>query len=273
MLFKETKFIVHPDYTRWESLWYDFRVIVQPLLLGFFPPYSIILTLSAAAGLGISVWLAEDRKTFLVDIGLGILSISLLGARLGYVVRNLSFFLNNPIQIPQFWLGGLSWAGGLLAAAAALWGVNLIWKEPLGELADIFLPLLGTTVVAIWLTAWGAGIDFGPPTDAWFGIPVRDLFGVHDYRWPLPIIGGLISGGWIVGTILYPLKKFREPGFRAGLGLAGLVFINGVFSLFRIDPAPTLWGLRWETWISLVILGLIIGFYFQGRKTTGKKQT
>ena len=248
-------------------------MIVQPLLLGFLPPYSIILAVSAAAGLVVSVWLVQDRKRFFIDVGLGILVISLIGARTGYVIRNFGFFLNHPVQIPQFWLGGLTWPGGLIAAAAALWGVNLIWKEPLGELADTFLPLLGTLVVAIWLTGWGAGIGYGPPTDAWFGIPVQDLFGVKDYRWPLPIIGGLISGGWIVGTILFPLRKSRKTGYRAGLGLAGIVLINGVISLFRVDPAPILWGLRWETWISLVIVGFIVGFYFLRRTTTEKKQS
>jgi len=246
---------------------------VQPLLLGFLTPYSITLAISAAAGLGISVWLAQDRKRLYIDVGIVILAVSLLGARAGYVIMNFGYFLNHPIQIPQFWLGGLTWPGSLTTAAAALWGASLVWKEPLGELADTFLPLLGTLVVAIWLTGWGAGIGYGPPTDAWFGIPVHDLFGVKDFRWPLPILGGLISGGWIAGMILFPLKKSRKPGFRAGLGLFGIVLINGVISLFRVNPAPILWGLRWETWISLVIVGLLVGFYFQRRKTTGIKES
>ena len=140
--------------------------------------------------------------------------ISLIGARVGYVIRNFGFFLNHLIQIPQFWLGGLSWPGGLVAAAAALWGAHLIWKEPLGELADTYIPLLGTLVVAIWLTGWGAGIGYGPPTDAWFGIPVKDLFGVKDWDDPLPF--KKIPSTWFPGRIgsgRYCLVKWSDLTF------------------------------------------------------------
>ena len=198
---------------------------------------------------------------------MGVLAVGLLGARASYVIRNLQYFLEHLGQAPQLWLGGLTWPGALIGAGVGLWGAHRIWKEPIGELADGLLPLFGILITAIWFTGWGVGVGYGPPTDAWFGIPVVDIFGMRDFRWPLQIIGGILSAGWIVGSILFPLKRTRRPGFRALVGLIGIIGINGVVSLFRVDPAPRFLSLRWETWISLIITGLIVGVFVLKRKT------
>lgn len=247
-------------------------MITQPLFLGLVSFYSILLTSSAVIGLGISSWMTGERKKFYLDVGIGLLFLSLLGARIGYVIRNMAYFTDHVPQIPQIWLGGISWPGALIGAGAALVGIHLIWKEPLGELADSYLPLLGVVTIAIWLTGWGAGIGFGPITDAWFGIPVQDLFGITENRWPLPILGAALSGGWIAGLVLIPQNRWSpKSGCRGILGITGIVLINGVVSLFRVNPAPILGGLRGETWFSLLVLGSIGGLYFRNRKTANEQ--
>jgi phosphatidylglycerol:prolipoprotein diacylglycerol transferase len=205
-------------------------------------------------GIYLSRYLSKHDHPFLIDAGLGLAAFSLLGGRISYLAANYSYYSNHPLEIPQFWLGGLSWPGALLAAAIAIYLIHLIWKEPLGEIADIYLPLLGIMAVGIWLTGWGTGIGYGPIIEAWYGIPVRDIFGVLEYRWPLPIVGALLSGGWVAGMILYPLKRGRPPGTRALLSLVGLGAVNALLSFLRVDPAPTFWGLRSESWISLTVL-------------------
>jgi prolipoprotein diacylglyceryltransferase len=248
-------------------------VITQPLLLGLLPPYSILLACSAAVGLGLSAWMVSEGKKRTIDTGLGILLISLIGARIGYILINLSYFRNNLNLIPQFWLGGLTWSGALTGAGLAFLGIHLIRKKPVADLVDNFLPLLGSVVVAIWLTGWGAGIGYGPRTEAWFGIPVRDLFGIVENRWPLPIIGAILSAGWIAAIILLPLKRWNiKPGLRAILGTTGIILINGVISLFRVNPAPQLWGIRGETWFTLVLFVISIGLYLSKRKKTNNEK-
>jgi len=248
-------------------------VITQPLILGLLPPYSIILTCSAALGLSLSGWMVAERKRFTVDAGIGLLFVSLLGARTGYILFNLSFFRNHADQMPQIWLGGLSWPGALMGAGIALLGIHLIWKEPLGELADSYLPMLGTVAVAIWITGWRAGIGFGPRIDSWFGIPVRDLFGVIENRWPLPILGAVLSAGWITGLVLLPLEQGNvKPGWKAVFGITGIVVINGVVSLFRVDPAPLLWGIRGEAWFSIALLVCIAGFFLNQRNSINNEK-
>jgi len=243
-------------------LWYDFRVITQPLFLGTFSLYAIILSGTAALGLFLSWWLAEDKRTLVLDAGLGIILISLLSARAGFVFRNLAYFLDHPGQIPQFWLGGLSWPGALIGAGLAMGGIHLIWKEPLGEMADQYLPLLGVMAFGAWLSSWGTGIGYGPEVEAWYGIPVQDLYGFALKRWPLPILGALLCGGWTAGVILFPINRHRDPGFRALIGTTGIVAINGVISFLKVDPAPVLWGLRWESWFSLIFLAIMMIYFF-----------
>lgn len=235
-------------------------MIIKPLLLGTFTPYSIILSTCAALGLFLSWLLAgRDRERF-VDSGIILALVILIGSRLSFVIRDLSYFRENPIEIPQFWLGGLTWPGAVLGAAVGITLVHLIWKEPLGELIDNYQAFFGLLAVGIWLAGWGTQNGYGPPAESWIAMPVKDFFGMVTKRWPLSLLGAVISAGWVAGVIFFPLKRNRNPGFRGMLGAAGLILINGVISFFRVDPAPSLWGIRAESWISIVLLAATLGY-------------
>ena len=237
-------------------------MIIKPLLLGTFTSYAIILSACAALGLILSWLLAgKDREGF-IDSGMILAFSILIGSRLSFVVRNLSYFREIPLEIPQFWLGGLSWPGGLLGAVLGISLIHLIWKEPWGELIDSYLAFYGLLAVGIWLAGWGTQSGYGPITESWFGIPVKDFFGLIKPRWPLPILGAVLSAGWTAGVIFYPLKRGVNPGFRGLLGTVGLILINGTISFFRVDPVPSLWGLRYESWISIVLVVLALAYFY-----------
>ena len=234
-------------------------MIIDPLILGTFSLYAIILAASAGLGLFLSWWLDPERRTLLIDAGLGLILIGLIGARAGFVIRNLDYFLIYPWKMPQLWLGGLTWPGALLGAAAALIGIYLIWKTPLTELLDSYLPLLGVVSTAIWITSWWTGSGYGPETSGWFGIPVQDLFGATAQRWPFPILGAVFSAGWTAAVILFPLKRDRKAGMRGLMGLLGLLVVEFLLSLFMADPAPIWWGFRRESWIAMILSLLTAG--------------
>ncbi len=236
-------------------------MIIKPLLLGTFTPYAIILSVCAGLGLYLSRLLAGKDREHLVDGGIILALFILIGSRLSFVFRDFSYFQDNPLEIPQFWLGGLSWPGAILGAVGGIVVVHLIWKEPLGELIDSYLAIFGLLAVGIWLAGWGSQSGYGPTTESWFGIPVKDFFGLVERRWPLPILGAVLSAGWIIGVIFYPLKRGRNPGFRGMLGIAGLIVINGIGSFFRVDPAPALGGFRYESWFSLFLFVLTLVYF------------
>lgn len=62
--------------------------------------------------------LNENQKdNLLVSIILGII----LGGRLGYILfYNLNYYLQNPLEIPAIWKGGLSFHGGLIGTIIAV---------------------------------------------------------------------------------------------------------------------------------------------------------
>lgn len=240
-------------------------MIIQPLVLGTFTPYAIILSACGALGIYLSWLLAGRDREGHLDGGILLVLLVLVGSRLSFVIRNLPYFLDNPLEIPQFWLGGLSWPGAILGAAVGLVLVHLIWKEPLGELIDSYLALYGTLAVGIWLLSWGSSTGYGPLTESWFGITVRDIFGMEKKRWPLPLIGAILSAGWTAGVIFIPLKRQLKAGFRGLLGISGLILLNGVISFLRVDPAPNLWGLRVESWISILFFALCLAYFYWSR--------
>lgn len=55
------------------------------------------------------------NKDFLIDLTFYALIFGIIGARLYYVVFNLSYYLAHPIEIFQIWNGGLAIHGGLFA--------------------------------------------------------------------------------------------------------------------------------------------------------------
>src|SRR5574337_22953 len=60
----------------------------------------------------------ETLDDLLVYVAFG----AVLGGRTGYVLfYNFSFFLENPLEIPALWKGGMSFHGGLAGAALGAW--------------------------------------------------------------------------------------------------------------------------------------------------------
>lgn len=235
--------------------------MIEPMLFGFIPLYSILISLAAAVGLGLSIWRSPERRDPLTWLGIGLLGASLVGGRAGYIVQNFRYYQSHLIEIPQFWLGGMTWAGGLVGLLVFITACQVFWDEQALNLLDVYLPLIGLASAAIWLGDWGSGAGYGPQTESWIGIPIQDIYGNVSPRWPLPIIGALGSMGWTAFVVFYPVERWLGNRlWQGGVGLIGLVAISGIISFFEVDPAPRLWGLKIETWLSLimVIVGLVI---------------
>jgi len=120
--------------------------------------YAMIIGAGSVVGLAWTAWRASARQAgMVVDAGLWILFGAVLGARLVFVAATWPYFRNHAIEIPQVWLGGLSWSGalggGLFSLAAFAW----FNQAPLGELADGLIYLGLPLVVSSWLGCWQSG--------------------------------------------------------------------------------------------------------------------
>jgi phosphatidylglycerol:prolipoprotein diacylglycerol transferase len=229
-------------------------------LPGDLPVYlsSLLVGLGATLGMALIAWRSPvEDKVRLLDQGLLVLLGTLIGGRLTFVLLNWSYFQLNLAEIPLLYLGGFSWVGALLGGILILAIISVISRQPFASLVDGFFPLLGILAVCGWLACWLDGCAYGELSEAWWGLPANDEWGVIANRTPTQLLGALSA---LSLTVLSSsgLSQRLPPGILAGLGLIGLSLVTLVLSLIRADPDPRWHGLRFDTWTALVFLAICV---------------
>ncbi|MEN8173006.1 MAG: prolipoprotein diacylglyceryl transferase family protein [Chloroflexota bacterium] len=235
------------------------------LLLGQIRIYnfSLILAVGALIGLHGVVHTAEieghEPRTYL-NQALGILVGSLIGARLIYVAVHGAYFKEHLTEIPQLWLGGLSWTGALAGGLITTAIIALIRGWDSRSFFDTNTSLLVAMTISIWLGCWAAGTAYGPKTDLWWGVPAGDIQGQINLRWPVQLVGALLTTllSWITSVLWKPL---RSPGLKFGFTLSGISLIQITLVALRVDPAPRWGNARLDFWAAL-------GFFILAALTT-----
>jgi phosphatidylglycerol:prolipoprotein diacylglycerol transferase len=192
-----------------------------------------------------------------LDASLWILLGALIGARSGFVAANWGYFQAHWLEIPQVWLGGLSWPGAVVGGLLGLSGLALARRDGLGSLADEMFPLALLLTLAAWLAAWESGVAYGPPAapNIWWAAPALDEWGAWALRWPLQPVGALavLVIFWLVDRLC---PRLHQPGEAASLALMGIALSLFGLSFLRADPGQTWRGWRLDSWSALVFVGL-----------------
>lgn len=182
---------------------------------------------------GFSSKIVEDLLLIVVPAGV-------IGARLYYVLFNLSYYGENPVEILQLWKGGLAIHGALLGGAAAFFIYVAFKKIKALALLDIVLP---GVLLAQGIGRWGNFFNneaFGGPTDLLWKLFVPSGFrpeGFENFEFFHPTF--LYESLWnfagvilliVVSRKLYPGK--RPSGLVCGAYLMwyslGRFFIEGL---------------------------------------------
>lgn len=233
------------------------EVHIGPLTLyvwGFFVAFGIL------AGLQVSRWFG--KKQGLIDVALidsatwGIIG-GLVGARLGYVLfYNFAAFLHAPLKVFAIWDGGMSMAGGLIGAIAAiLWFLH---KEKLPV-----LPYLDAITFGLPL-GYGCGrigcflIHDHPGTATHFVLGVKYPDGIvrHDHGLYLSIFGFITAGVFFTLYKISQRKKWNlGAGFWTGLYFTFYGATRIWLDFYRVNDA-VYFGLTPAQWISL---GFVLG--------------
>ena len=226
-----------------------------------FNPFSIIIGLGASLGLMlVAIRAPKQKAASQLNASLWILLGSLIGARSGFVAANWGYFQSHGLEIPQVWLGGLSWAGAALGGLLSLAVVALARKGELGTLADAMVPLALVLTLAAWLGAWESGIAYGPAApNVWWAAPTPDEWGVWALRWPLQPLGAL-AVLVIFGLVDQLRSRLHQPGEAASLALMGIALSVFGLSFLRADPGQTWRDWRLDSWAGLVFVGLAFVF-------------
>ncbi len=255
---------IGPIAIRWYALAY-----ITGLVLGW--RWMKLLAKSAVTEVN-----ALDIDDFLVWAAVGVV----VGGRLGFVLfYEPVHFLNNPIDIPKVWTGGMSFHGGFLGVViAAIFfcknrGVNpWVFGDLLGCSAPIGL-FFGRAANFVNAELWGR------ETDAPWGVlfPPRPHMGPLDPggvpRHPSQLYEAVLEGLllFIVLGLLWRVGFFRErPGQLMGLFIAGYGLGRFVAEYFRqfdhhLDLGPVIITNGQIYSIPMIVIGVGIALWRRRR--------
>lgn len=226
-----------------------------PIICQFGPvtvySYGLMLAVSAA----VCTFLASrDAKRIgiapgvIPDFVFWVVVAGILGARFFYVLLNLRFFAEHPLEIVMIQNGGLAWHGGLIAATIV--GIRFIRQKglPMATMLDLVAPYaaLGESIGRIG--CFLNGCCFGREV-AW-GI----YFPVHAARLhPTQLYA--MAGLFILFFILRHYRKIAKiPGDVFVLYLFGAALLRFVIEFFRADHYVLVLGLSVYQWVCVVLI-------------------
>ena len=213
--------------------WYALAYIVG-LVLGW--AYARALVKQKALWGGVAPIDPVQIDDLLVYAAMGVI----LGGRLGYVLfYNANFYLAHPDEILSVWKGGMSFHGGVVGTALAIYILAKRKKIPVLSLADVCtaaVPIglfLGRIANFIKPELWGR------PTD----VPWAMVFpgGGPSPRHPSQLYEAALEG-LVLFLVLYLAIKMgalRRPGLVTGLFATGYGVARIVCEFFR-EPDPQL---------------------------------
>ncbi|MEN2994143.1 MAG: prolipoprotein diacylglyceryl transferase [Thermodesulfovibrio sp.] len=202
---------IGPLSIRWYGLMY---------LIGFICSYLIVKREIKKRGFKLEKDFLETLYFYLI-LGL------FIGARLGYVIfYNLSYYLQNPLEIFAVWHGGMSFHGGLIGVIISAWIFCKSKKFDFFTLTDM---LVITAPIGIGLGRIGNFINgelYGRITN----VPWAMVFpqGGPFPRHPSQLYEAVVEGVLLFLILWFLKDKFSRPGVLSCLFLV----LYGVFRFF-----------------------------------------
>ncbi len=227
--------------------------------------YGAMVALAFLASLQLARQVARVRKigeAFFLDLVALLIVSGLLGARIFYILVNLSYFRDHPWESFKVWEGGLVFYGGFLLAAL----VGIVFTRyrgyPVDEVADCLAPALALGQA---IGRWGcffAGCCYGRPTSMPWGVKFKDPASLAPLGVQLhPVQLYESTGNFLIAILLWSLLQRRRETHGDIFWL--YVFLYGVLrfameTLRGDDRGPVYGGLAPSQIIALAAI-LIAG--------------
>jgi phosphatidylglycerol:prolipoprotein diacylglycerol transferase len=130
-----------------------------------------------AVGFLLGVWFAKKEAKRLhlppdrvVDLSFWALLVGMFGSRLLFVVTQLSYFAEHPLEIFHVWEGGLVFYGGLITCMPFFYWFCRKYKMPIAKVLDLGSISLPLAHAFGRLGCFSAGCCYGKPTGMPWGV-------------------------------------------------------------------------------------------------------
>ncbi|MDI6704043.1 MAG: prolipoprotein diacylglyceryl transferase [bacterium] len=243
--------------------------------------YGLCVALAFLAGIWVAIKKAEHaqiEKDLILDLGLYLLISSIIGARLLYVLCNMSFYKLNPWKIFSLQEGGLAFFGGLILSTIV--GSLFLRKRKVEilKIADIVAPSIALGLAIGRIGCFLYGCCYGKRTTLPWGIifpinsPAGSAFpGMHIH--PTQIyssLNGLIL--LFLLTRIYQIKRFSGQVFCAFLLLYSIT--RGLLEFLRADQEILLLNLTLtQIFCIFLFVGAMIWYCILARSQQSTKET
>lgn len=184
---------------------------------------------------------------------------AVLGGRIGYVLfYDLGTFLGNPLYLLQIWQGGMSFHGGLLGVAFAIWLYQRRRHGSFLAMTDFVAPLAPIGLGAGRFGNFINGELWGAPTTLPWGMVYPPLGDAA--RHPSMLYEMLLEGAVLFVILWWFTSKPRPRAAATGLFLLGYGCFRFLVEFVRLPDAHIGYlALGWLTMGHLLSLPMIIG--------------
>lgn len=216
-------------------------------------------------------------EDFLVNLTFNTIIIGIIGARLYYVLFNLSYYLDNPVEIFQIWNGGLAIHGGIIAGLLFIIYYCKKHEVNLWKMLDIIVVGL---IIAQAIGRWGNFFNseaYGPITTAAhlksLGIPQFIIDGMYilgEYRQPTFFYESVWCLFGFLAMLIIRQYKYLKIGQLTSFYLIWYGIIRFIIEAMRTDSLM-LGPLKMAQLVSLVFIGSGIIIFIKSTKTNQKE--
>ena len=165
-----------------------------------------------------------DSKIFDDLISYVIISI-IVGGRLGYIIfYNLSYYLNNPLDVLKIWQGGMSFHGGLIGIILGTYLFSKKMKVNSFFFLDIIASVAPIGIFFGRIANFINGELYGKPTDLFWSVIFPEIDKIP--RHPSQLYEAALEG---VVLFLILIKLIYKKSIKTGEVAAMFMILYGLF--------------------------------------------
>ena len=250
--------------------------MLDPIIFSFGPVtvrwYGVLIAAAMVIGAFLALREAKRRdwnEDNFLNMALALLPISILGARIYYVLFNWSYYAANPSEIIAIWHGGLAIHGALIAVMLVIWFFSRYYAFGFANTLDVVAP---SVVLGQAIGRWGNffnqeayGYEVDPSKIPWA------MFIDGAYRHPTFLYESI----WDMLVFILLLAIRRRHNLLAGdVALTYIIFYSAgrfVIEGFRTDSLMLFGFLRAAQVVSLIagLVSILIMWYRHRKNITG----